>query len=78
MDASEHILSKQINWASNRGLALIGSKGVRGRPTYTKALADNLFAPLLPSVEQQIRAGDRLAPANREAVHAAGRIRHHP
>ncbi len=74
MNAYEHILSKQINWARNRGLSLVGSKGARGRPTYTKALTDNLFAPLLPSVEQQIRDGDggelHSQPGNPSKMHA--------
>jgi hypothetical protein len=42
----EYILTKQIQWASNRGILLIGSKGQRGRPAYTPELNQNLFEPL--------------------------------
>ena len=39
MKAYEYILAKQVQWALNRGIKLIGSKGRRGRPAYTFTLA---------------------------------------
>ena len=43
MKAREYIISKQIQWALNQGIRLIGSKGRRGRQTYVSYLNDNLF-----------------------------------
>lgn len=37
MNASEYILSKQIQWAHNSNIKLIGSKKVRGRLAYTRS-----------------------------------------
>lgn len=58
MRAYEHILSKQIEWACNSGIDLIGSKGNRGRPAYTRTLDDNLFEPLNPGTVKSFRDGD--------------------
>lgn len=43
MNASEQIISKQIEWAKNKGLQLVGSDGDRGRKVYTTKIADNLL-----------------------------------
>ena len=56
--ANEYILARQINWAENRGLDLVGSKGDRGRLAYTRTLNQNLFEPLTPGVLAQFMAGD--------------------
>jgi len=58
MRAYEYILNKQIQWALNRGITLIGSKGRRGRPAYTPKLDLNLFKPLEPSVYESFSKGD--------------------
>lgn len=60
MNAYEYIVSKQVLWAKNRGIKLVGSKGERGRKTYVdkNCRDDNLFEPLEPSVEADIRNGD--------------------
>ena len=58
MKAHEYILAKQIQWALNQNLTLIGSKGNRGRPSYTEELEDNLFEPLLPKTRQEFESGD--------------------
>jgi hypothetical protein len=58
MKAYEYIITKQIQWALNRGINLIGSKGKRGRPAYTPKLEDNLFEPLEPDVRQSFKNGD--------------------
>jgi hypothetical protein len=58
MNASDYILSKQIQWAHNRGIKLVGSKGQRGRPAYTKTLEENLFQPLSPKVRAELSNGD--------------------
>ena len=52
MNAYEYILSKQIQWALNNKISLVGSKGNRGRLAYTKKLEDNLFQPLEPEVRE--------------------------
>jgi hypothetical protein len=46
MNAYEYITSKQSLWALNHGIPLIGSKGEKGRPAYTRELNQNLFKPL--------------------------------
>jgi len=58
MDAHEYILSKQISWARNKNIKLVGSKGERGRPVYTAELKDNLFQPLGLSVKADFESGD--------------------
>ncbi len=58
MNAYEYIKTKQVQWALNNGIELIGSKGARGRRTYTKTLQENLFEDLLPEVKEEIERGD--------------------
>jgi hypothetical protein len=58
MNAREYILEKQINWAKNHGINLVGSKGDRGLPAYTKTLNDNLFMPLSPEAMAEFSGGD--------------------
>jgi len=58
MNAHEYILSKQIQWAHNNDIKLVGSEKARGRPAYTQNLNENLFEPLNPDVEKQIGEGD--------------------
>jgi hypothetical protein len=43
MNAYNYIVEKQIQWALNHGIELIGSKYERGRRTYTRELNQNLF-----------------------------------
>jgi hypothetical protein len=81
MNAYEYIVSKQIQWASNHGIPLIGSKGIRGRPTYTKNLDQNLFAPLDLSVRISFDQGDGHeiiddlnSPAKMQAVHSSSAL----
>jgi hypothetical protein len=52
MKTYEYILSRQIQWAYNKGIQLIDSKGWRGKPAYTAELNENLFEPLEPSVRK--------------------------
>ena len=47
MNSYEYIVSKQIQWALNHKIELIGSERDRGRPAYTLELKDNLFESLL-------------------------------
>jgi len=58
MNGYQYILVKQIEWAKNQGLDLIGSKIDRGRPSYTTTLDYNLFHPLLPDVRRSFAKGD--------------------
>jgi len=78
MKAYEYILSKQIQWARNSGIDLVGSKGNRGRPAYTRNLEDNLFEPLPHRVEKSFRDGDggELGgnPAKMQAVHSSSAL----
>ncbi|MBW1799432.1 MAG: hypothetical protein JRJ85_01755 [Deltaproteobacteria bacterium] len=58
MNSFEYIFSKQVCWAQNQGIDLVGSKGSRGRPAYTKTLDENLFEPLIRSVFNDFNDGD--------------------
>lgn len=58
MNASEQIISKQIEWANNKGLQLVGSAGLRGRKVYTTKIEDNLFKPLNIKTKKELAAGD--------------------
>lgn len=58
MKGYEYILAKQVAWAANRGIDLVGSKGSRGRRAYTRKLDQNLFQRLLPEVKRSFAAGD--------------------
>jgi len=80
MKAHEYILSKQIQWALNRGIKLIGSKRKRGRPSYVPNLDENLFMPLDHDVLENFSAGDgnELSsadnPGKMQAVHSSSAL----
>jgi hypothetical protein len=81
MQAREYILAKQVQWAMNRGLKLIGSKGERGRPLYTDKLDDNLFQPLDNEVRLSFSRGDGNeikgsldSPAKMQALHSSSAL----
>jgi hypothetical protein len=78
MKAYEYILAKQIHWALNQGISLVGSRGKRGRGAYTHILEENLFEPLDPDVRKHFETGDggeingsRNKPAKMQAVHSS-------
>lgn len=58
MNARDHIISKQIQWARNQGIELTGSKGKGGRKAYKKTLNDNLFETLSLKKKEGLLAGD--------------------
>ena len=58
MNASEQIITKQIEWAKNKSLQLVGSAGDRGRKVYTTRIADNLFLPLSEKSKKELEGGD--------------------
>jgi hypothetical protein len=78
MNAYEYILSKQILWALNNDIQLIGSKGIRGRQAYTRKLTKNLFDPLLPEVRKAFNKGDggelKGNPSKMQAVHSSSAL----
>jgi len=80
MKGYEYILSKQIAWATNYGITLVGSKGKRGRPSYTLELDQNLFQPLLPVVRKSFADGDgaelgsKEYPGKMQAVHSSSAL----
>jgi len=80
MNGYQYILTRQREWARNRGVALIGSKGTRGRPAYTRRLDENLFQPLLPAVRDAFEAGDgdelgsSASPGKMQAVHSSSAL----
>ena len=81
MKGYEYILSKQTQWAINRGISLRGSEGSRGRKAYTQKLNHNLFKPLQPEVEASFKKGDGSEiqgkhgnPAKMQAVHSSSAL----
>jgi len=77
----EYIISKQIQWARNRNIPLIGSKGERGRPAYTLDLNQNLFEPLLEENRKQFNKGEGQellgsedSPAKMQALHSSSAL----
>jgi hypothetical protein len=78
MNAYEYILSKQMQWALNNSIKLIGSKGIRGRLAYTQRLSDNLFEPMLPEIKKSFKEGDGVEldgdPSKMQAVHSSSAL----
>ena len=81
MKAYDYILEKQIQWALNNSIQLVGSKGQRGRPAYTPELNQNLFEPLEPEVLERFNHGDGYeingnpdSPAKMQAVHSSSAL----
>lgn len=78
MRAYDYILSKQIQWARNNEIDLIGSRSNRGRPAYTQNLDDNLFEPLADDIKRSFQKGDggELAgnPSKMQAVHSSSAL----
>ena len=78
MKAYEYITSKQTQWALNRGIPLIGSKGDKGRPAYTPELNQNLYKPLSLDIRQSFEQGDGNEisgnPAKMQAVHSSSAL----
>jgi len=73
-------LSKQTIWAANANITLVGSRGKRGRPAYTRDLNQNLFRPLLKDVWNSFAAGDggelgsTEFPGKMQAVHSSSAL----
>jgi hypothetical protein len=81
MNTYDYIIEKQVQWALNHGLELIGSKGERGRPTYTRELDQNLFLSLSPLAREQFENGDgneingeTSNPAKMQALHSSSAL----
>lgn len=80
MNGYQYILEKQTQWAKNKGLDLIGSKGNRGRLAYTLKLDDNLFQPLIPEVRSSFESGDGNElgtinqPGKMQAIHSSSAL----
>lgn len=81
MNGREYILAKQVQWARNQGIALIGSKVTRGRRAYVPELEQNLFQPLLDEVRDAFLGGDGRelgapggSPGKMQAVHSSSAL----
>ena len=81
MNASDQILAKQVAWANNKGIELIGSQGKRGRKVYTTKLNDNLFQTLNRQTKIELEAGDggeingtERRPAKMQALHSSSAL----
>ena len=78
MNAYEYITTKQIRWAMNHDIQLIGSKGSKGLLAYTHELDKNLFEPLSLEVRKSFEQGDGNeisgSPAKMQAVHSSSAL----
>jgi len=80
LNGYEYILTKQTEWARNRGIVLIGSKGERGRPSYVRELNENLFTPLSPEARDAFSSADGNelgspgSPGKMHAVHSSSAL----
>lgn len=78
MNAYEYIIGKQIQWALNRDIPLVGSKGDKGRLAYTRELNQNLFEPLSLDTFERFEKGDGKEvignPSKMQAVHSSSAL----
>ena len=81
MNTVEQIISKQIEWANNKGIELIGSQGARGRKVYTTKLRENLFQKLTSQARKDLEDGDggeligtETRPAKVQALHSSSAL----
>jgi hypothetical protein len=81
MKGYEYIISKQVQWALNQGIRLIGSAGDKGRLCYTDELEKNLFMPLTESVRTSFNQGNgnevvgtSNKPAKMQALHSSSAL----
>jgi len=81
MDVTEQIITKQVEWAQNKGFELIGSRGKHGRKAYTTRLSDNFFQPLNKETKIELEEGDggeldgsEQRPAKIQAVHSSSAL----
>ena len=81
LSGNEYIISKQIQWAMNRDIHLIGSKVERGRRAHTLDLNMNLFWPLIERVRVRFEQGNGNEivgsadiPAKMQAVHSSSAL----
>lgn len=78
MKAYDFIIEKQVQWALNKGINLIGSKGERGKPIYTEKLEQNLFEPLRLEVVEFFNKGKGGEldgePCKMQAVHSSSAL----
>jgi len=58
VNSSKYIIVKQIEWAKNQNINLIGSQGARGRKIYTTSIEENLFQPLNQQTREELIEGD--------------------
>jgi hypothetical protein len=78
MKATQYIKSKQIQWADNNDIPLMGSKGGKGLPAYTQDLEQNLFEPLSAENRKRFEQGDGSElsgnPAKMQALHSSSAL----
>src|SRR4030066_543724 len=80
MNAYNLIISKQIEWAKNKGIQLVGSHTDQGRECYTTSIVDNLFQPLNERTREDLEHGDggelsvTKAPAKICALHSSSAL----
>lgn len=80
IDGYRYCKNRQIAWAVEGCLPLIGSKGNRGEPAYTTTLDVNLFESLSPEARRELEQGDgeelveKGGPCKMQAVHSSAAL----
>jgi len=81
VNSAEYIIAKQIEWAKNQKIDLIGSQGARGRKVYTSSVEENLFQPLHQQTREELIQGDgselngsNNRPAKIQALHSSSAL----
>jgi hypothetical protein len=58
MNGYQSIKKRQVQWALNEGIPLLGSSGDRGEQVYCPSVEENLFEPISEIAREQIASGD--------------------
>jgi len=78
IDPLKKIIERQVQWAKNKGINLIGSKGEKGERVYTEKLEQNLFKPLRKEIEQHFnkgKGGELIGyPCKMQALHSSSAL----
>ncbi len=80
-NAYDQTISKQIEWAKNKGLQLVGSREHRGLKVYTTSIEANLFQPLNEKTRENLEngggnelSGAKGRPAKIQALHSSSAL----
>jgi hypothetical protein len=82
MNGRRYIITKQTEWAKNRGINLVGKMVTHGYPAYTTNIDENLFQPLRLDVRKSFKDADgdelgscdSIVPGKMQAIHSSSAL----